>query len=1369
MFHRLLRSLPFLTFLFVLAGAAGSAGCASGGFCGDGNVDSGEQCDDGNTNAGDGCSATCQKESSGTCGNGKIEPGEQCDDGNILPDDGCSATCQNEGHPVCGNSKVETGEQCDDGNTTPNDGCSATCQTEGAAVCGNSKVETGEQCDDGNTAPGDGCSPTCQKEVPATCGNGKIDPGEECDDGNKVNGDGCESDCTKTKPMDVTCPTPVPPVATGTCEVKPGDDSKLILAGAVLTPGTIYRNGQVLVDNKGSITCVGCMCDAMGATATTFNCPDGVVSPALINTHDHITFAQDPPYNDTGERYEQRHDWRLGKNGHTKIPSAGGASGNEISWAELRFLMSGAASTVGSGSATGLLRNLDKAPDEEGLAQPPVDFQTFPLGDSNGTQLASGCGYPKIITSASIAADDAFFPHVAEGINAFAENEFTCMSSSMNGGQDLVQPQSAFIHSVGLLPKDYALMATKGTALIWSPRSNITLYGDTAVVTEASRLGVLIALGTDWMPSGSMNMLRELQCADSFNKTYLGKFFSDEDLWMMATANAATATATNDVIGVLAANKIADITIFNGKTNKDHRAVLDAGMSDVVLVMRGGKVLYGDQPVVAAVPNSGMCDMLDVCGTPKSVCLQAEIGKNLAALTAAVGGIYPSFFCGTPMNEPTCVPQRGPAWVKMGSNAYDGMPTATDADGDGIPDAMDNCPSVFNPIRPLDGGQQGDADADGVGDACDVCPLDANTTMCKVFDPNDNDSDGVPNAMDNCPDAPNADQKDADMDGKGDVCDPCPMAANPGPLGCPATIYDMKKGIVPVGSVISLSNTLVTGRFAKGFYLQVDPTDPGYMGSDNSGIFVFFTNMVAAGDRVTIQSATLINFNGQLQLSAPTGVMVVSSGNALPAPVVATTAELTTNGAKAAALESVIVQVKTVSVTDIAPALGPGDVAPSNEYVVDDASGGVRVNDILYLTAPFPALGDTFGSITGILDYRNGNSKIEPRSVGDLVPGNPKLTQFDPALSFTDVGQMGTPTIPTPLTVSFSSPVLVDTFVPVTSGDLASLTVVGGGVTVLAGQKSAQVLVNGLAQSASVTLTASFMGVTLNAAVRVVDPATETPVLISLTPAMATAPPGGTTMLTATLDIPAPAGGTVVTLALVPANAGTIPATVTIPANQTSASFTYTDGMTAQSAQVTATLGAQSFMSTITIVAPAGNLVINEVDYDNIGTDNDEFAEIYNGTGAAVNLTGYQLVLVNGSNNTTYLTVDLGQAGTLAAGQYLVVGSSTVMVPASALKINFAGASNNIQNGSPDGIALVNSTTMKLVDALSYEGSITAAVIAGLGNVSLVEGTALPVAVADSNTVQGSLARLPDGTDTNNAATDWLFSNTPTPGAANLP
>ena len=79
-------------------------------------------------------------------------------------------------------------------------------------------------------------------------------------------------------------------------------------------------------------------------------------------------------------------------------------------------------------------------------------------------------------------------------------------------------------------------------------------------------------------------------------------------------------------------------------------------------------------------------------------------------------------------------------------------------------------------------------------------------------------------------------------------------------------------------------------------------------------------------------------------------------------------------------------------------------------------------------------------------------------------------------------------------------------------------------------------------------------------------------------------------------------------------------------------------------------------------------------------------------------------------------------------------------------------------------MALINGST--LVDAISYEGSITAASITGVGTVSLVEGTALAASVEDSNTAAKSLARYPNGTDTENASTDWTLRSVVTPGAA---
>jgi hypothetical protein len=192
------------------------------------------------------------------------------------------------------------------------------------------------------------------------------------------------------------------------------------------------------------------------------------------------------------------------------------------------------------------------------------------------------------------------------------------------------------------------------------------------------------------------------------------------------------------------------------------------------------------------------------------------------------------------------------------------------------------------------------------------------------------------------------------------------------------------------------------------------------------------------------------------------------------------------------------------------------------------------------------------------------------------------------------------------------------------------------------------------------------------------------------------------------------------------------------------------------------------FQSFRNLTAARTQLVINEVDYDQVGLDVDEFVEIYNPGPDPVLLSGVGLLRVNGVNSLPYGLTDFTAAGTLAAGQYLVIASNTVVVDPAALVIRFAAAQDNVQNGDPDGLLLGHLATCQVIDALSYEGSITAASTAPspCGTVNLVEGT--PTPAGDSNTVTGSLIRNPNGSDTDDAATDWSFTTTATPGTANV-
>jgi hypothetical protein len=176
--------------------------------------------------------------------------------------------------------------------------------------------------------------------------------------------------------------------------------------------------------------------------------------------------------------------------------------------------------------------------------------------------------------------------------------------------------------------------------------------------------------------------------------------------------------------------------------------------------------------------------------------------------------------------------------------------------------------------------------------------------------------------------------------------------------------------------------------------------------------------------------------------------------------------------------------------------------------------------------------------------------------------------------------------------------------------------------------------------------------------------------------------------------------------------------------------------------------------------------MLNEVDYDNPGSDTREFVELYNGSAAAVDLAGMAVVFINGSGGAEYLRVAL--SGTLPPGGFAVVGSAMVTVPMGVPR--FMLGTDAIQNGSPDGVALVDTRALTLIDALSYEGPIRMATIMGFpGAVDLVEGTALGTSVADSNTVEASLCRIPSGTDTDDAAMDWRLVTRPTPGAPNAP
>jgi 5-methylthioadenosine/S-adenosylhomocysteine deaminase len=268
----------------------------------------------------------------------------------------------------------------------------------------------------------------------------------------------------------------------------------------------------------------------------------------------------------------------------------------------------------------GLARNAEQTDD------PALPTAKARIGDVTANDVEK-------LRKALQSAKSCYLLHLSEGTDDAARKHFLALKS---GNKWALSPAFAGIHCAALHPEDFEILADNGSAMVWSPLSNLLLYGATANIAAAKNAGIRIALGPDWSPSGSKNLLGELKAARAYSDVS-GKIFSAEELVAMVTRVAASVLRWDSKVGTLEPGKLADLLVVRGKASAPYDSLINANETDIQLLMIGGVRRHG---VSALMQDAGPeLEDITVGGQKRKLNLWTEahsdLGPQLEQLTLA--------------------------------------------------------------------------------------------------------------------------------------------------------------------------------------------------------------------------------------------------------------------------------------------------------------------------------------------------------------------------------------------------------------------------------------------------------------------------------------------------------------------------------------------------------------------------------------------------------------------------------------------------------------------------------------------------------------------------------------------------------------
>ena len=476
----------------------------------------------------------------------------------------------------------------------------------------------------------------------------------------------------------------------------------LLLRGTVVTMDghdRVLRNGNVLVRGGKVISLwrAGHRPPAVRVGRPVVVAPRrALIYPGLINLHDHPLWSMVPPWAPSAsdaqpafgrpagtEPYANRYQWN-GQKGFNDPseeqqrrvrapqavltePSGLGLATEAVKWAELRALLGGQTADQGADGDPATDNLLARNVDGFNFGRDRVESETFPAPDA------------PLVARMRAGELDAFIAHAGEGVRDGERRPGDSYSSRSElvdlRHVALLSDETVIVHGIAFEHRDFARMRRArsprddrrgdglGAKLVWSPLSNLLLYGRTTNVYEALAEGLTVSLGTDWSPTGSGNLLQELKVADialrdppllGSSRALVPSLRSDRALdralVAMVTRNPARTLRWDRRVGSIARGKVADLVLVAGSPRFPYRSLIDATERDVALTLVGGDPLAGDPALMRRLKGSdfdtivstrdGFIKAVDVTkrGVIKGSQRLAEIEATLREALAALGG-----------------------------------------------------------------------------------------------------------------------------------------------------------------------------------------------------------------------------------------------------------------------------------------------------------------------------------------------------------------------------------------------------------------------------------------------------------------------------------------------------------------------------------------------------------------------------------------------------------------------------------------------------------------------------------------------------------------------------------------------------------